>query len=99
MGTRQASPMNRRLSLTILGALLLAGGVAAVIAALIGLGISGADSPPKGREFVAAATPTPEPIPSATAAPTPTPIPPSNAPIERLVISRIGVNAPVVILG
>ena len=93
--------MKRRFLLTMLGALLLTGGAAAVIAALIGLGISrsGSDAPPTGHEFVAAPTATLEPVPTATVLPTPTPIPPSSAPIERLVIDRIGVDAPVIVLG
>lgn len=41
-------------------------------------------------------TPTETPIPTATATPTPDPFPPSTSPPTRLVIPKIGVDAPVV---
>ncbi len=73
----------------------MAGG-AAMIAAVIALGLGdGKPEPlPESQAFVAP-TSTPEPT---VPAPTPTPRP-SDAPIERLTIARVGIDAPVIILG
>ncbi|HXH21386.1 MAG TPA: class F sortase [Dehalococcoidia bacterium] len=91
--------MLRRRTVTVaLSALMLVGGIAIIVAALAGVGardkartIPGPDA--QGDFAVLEPTPLPP-----TPAPQPTPEP-SRAPIVRLQIPRIGVDAPIVVLG
>jgi sortase A len=93
--------MVRRRVLTIGASLMmLVGGIVIVVAALAGVGSTEKARtipPPKGGQDFFAVRPTS--IPNATATPEPQPTPePSGAPIDRLVIPKIGVNAGVVTL-
>lgn len=93
-----------RLSLAALGA-----GVGALLAAGLLFGLSAADLIGDGGDRYSdagtvtgfgnmlEALPPPPPVPIPT--PTPEFAPPSDAPIDRLLIPRIGVDAPVVVLG
>lgn len=89
----------RKLSLAI-SALMLTAGIFVVIAALSGVGSKerGRTIPPPRDPGYVAIRPTP--IPEATVAPEPSPTPePSTAPIERLLIPRIGVSAGIQVKG
>ncbi len=74
---------------------MLAAGVAIVVAAIAGLGSSSAPSQlPTPRTFAKAIQPTPRPDPTGAPPAPPTPVP-SDARIERLLIPKIKVDAPV----
>ncbi len=84
----------RRRNLALLGSVLMfVGGVIIVAVAAFGLGRTTHNRGPFQSFAVATATPMPT-APAATATPQP-----SNAPIERIQIPSIGVDAPVVVLG
>ena len=76
--------------------LMFAAGAVIVVLAVFGPGRSSARKLPDTSFAVATSTPTQTPVPEATPVPTP---PPSTAPIARLQIPRIGVDAPVIVLG
>ena len=83
-------------SLALVGSVLMfAAGAVIVALAVFGPGRSSARKLPDTSFAVATSTPTQTPVPEATLLPTP---PPSSAPVARLQIPRIGVDAPVIVL-
>lgn len=93
--------MLRRRPLTFgVSALMLVAGIAIVVAALSGFATreKGRTIPGPSADLADFATPKPSPTAEATPIPEPTPEP-SSAPVERIMIPRLGIDAPIVVLG
>jgi LPXTG-site transpeptidase (sortase) family protein len=83
----------RRLLFLALSLTMMAAGVAALVLAIVSPTTRPRSFPEPQAFFAPSVEPTPRPP-----EPTPTP-PPSEAPVERIILPRLGIDAPVILLG